>query len=109
MQGQRTAVRSDRTARVQVWAHGLVSAPQHNGERGRIVSGPDAASGRYTVQLDAGGNTLGLRAANLALVSPEPTAADPPEPALEPEPEPEFRPLAAALPPTKAVDGTRKE
>jgi nucleoredoxin len=52
-----------------VAVHGLQGAPQHNGKRGVVVSGPDPKSGRYAVQID--GETkdkaLGLKLANLQL------------------------------------------
>ena len=64
---------------------GLVGTAQHNGKRGKVVSGPDPSSGRYNVRLDGGANggrPLGLLPANLRLLGPE---------GLEPEPEQEER------------------
>lgn len=52
-----------------VAVHSLQGAPQHNGKRGVVISGPDPKSGRYAVQID--GETkdkaLGLKLANLEL------------------------------------------
>jgi hypothetical protein len=51
---------------------GLVGAAQHNGKCGRVVGGPDPATGRCKVRLDgaeSGAKPLGLKPANLRLLS----------------------------------------
>lgn len=52
-----------------VAVHGLQGAPQHNGKRGVVVSGPDPKSGRYAVQIngETKDTALGLKLANLEL------------------------------------------
>jgi len=49
----------------RVTLQGLVAKPELNGQTGVVVSGPNARTGRFTVQLDGGSGPFELMPANL--------------------------------------------